>query len=179
MIGDTPADLADRWASATFHHLAALLHADGADGADGVGRSAGEADGGADGGADGVGCVVGSVVGSAVGGADRVVGGAGGVTGGVTGKGLSWLPGIELYRDLPSELPYWTKTVRDFRLARRDELEVYEKRTGQSYGGGYVFTSIMMDSPSYLAWLEAQVVAMGGRIVQGRVTDLRGEGRYE
>ena len=173
MIGDTPADLADRWAAATFHHLAALLHADGADG---VG-SAGADD-------------VGSVEGSAVGGADRVgrageTGGAGGVTGEVTGgvaaggKGLSWLPGIELYRDLPSELPYWTKTVRDFRLARRDELEVYEKRTGQTYGGGYVFTSIMMDSPSYLSWLEAQVVAMGGRIVQGRVTDLQGERRYE
>lgn len=72
---------------------------------------------------------------------------------------------LEVKQTSRPEEPAWAKTVKNFRLARADELP-------DGYPGGYTFEAPVIDTGMYLAYLMHQFQAQGGQILPRVVTSL-------
>ena len=79
------------------------------------------------------------------------------------------MEGVELHRE-PVGDPWWRDSVPSFRYATHEEL-------GLVYRGGYVFGTVVVETPVYLSYLMERFRSNGGRIEQhavGSLDEVRG-----
>eukprot|EP01112_Ceratiomyxa_fruticulosa_P008150 TRINITY_DN2108_c0_g2_i1.p1 TRINITY_DN2108_c0_g2~~TRINITY_DN2108_c0_g2_i1.p1 ORF type:complete len:340 (-),score=65.46 TRINITY_DN2108_c0_g2_i1:46-1065(-) len=72
----------------------------------------------------------------------------------------------EVFKNETPENPEWASQVPSFRRARKDELP-------HGYKDGFAVDAFIMDTDIYMDWLVKKFVALGGKIEQRTVYDIR------
>lgn len=75
--------------------------------------------------------------------------------------GICLVSGYEVFASMPREQPFWARDVLDFRLVTGEELAAAGM---PGHGGGYFYTSLIVDMHVYMQWLHREVYRLGGRV---------------